>query len=229
MLNQLIEIDKSITLLLNGSKYLYIDHFAQCATATITWLPLVLVLLYVLVRNNTRTNTIGIIFTLAICILLADQIASGICKPYFQRVRPAQDLNLLHVVDIVDGYRGGLYGFFSSHAANTFAVATYLSLLIRHRGLSLMLYSWALLNCWTRIYLGVHYFGDIIVGMLCGALIGAMLYVIWKRWIFQGPPPATKGRPGISTESGYTTHSVQIMMLSIWATYLIITIVPFFM
>ena len=80
------------------------------------------------------------------------------------------------LVKVVDGYRGGNYGFFSAHAANTFSLAVFFSLLARNRLLTCFLVGWSLVNCWTRMYLGVHYPGDILAGLLWGALVGVAVY-----------------------------------------------------
>jgi undecaprenyl-diphosphatase len=80
------------------------------------------------------------------------------------------------LVDTVDGYRGGNYGFFSAHAANTFSIAIFMSLLMRQRLLTIFLVCWSLLNCYTRLYLGVHYPGDITVGLIWGGLVGFCVY-----------------------------------------------------
>jgi undecaprenyl-diphosphatase len=154
-------------------------------------------------------------------------MASGICKAYFERLRPARDLDLLHHIDIVGTYRGGMYGFFSSHAANTFAVATFVALLVRSRGLTLSLYSWALLNCWTRLYLGVHYFGDILVGVLWGLLVGISLYFVWHRWVCDNIASSSTARTGMITSGGYQVNDVMWLTFSILLTYVIIIIISF--
>ncbi len=176
MLDHLLSLDQRLTLLLNGSQSLYWDTFFMTATSTVVWLPLIAVLLYVLIRNHATHNALLVVLFTGLAVLLADQLASGICKPYFERLRPAREPAIMYAIKVVDGYRGGLYGFFSSHAANTFAVATFLTLLIRHLRLSIVLYLWALLNTWTRVYLGVHYVGDLLVGMVWGITVGFVTY-----------------------------------------------------
>jgi len=85
----------------------------------------------------------------------------------------------MHLTDVVAGYRGGYFGFFSSHAANTFSIATFLSLVFRNRNISLSLFAWAILNCWTRIYLGVHYFGDLLTGAVFGTLVAYLAFRVY--------------------------------------------------
>ena len=140
-------MDQAITLLLNGSSSLYLDGIAWTATQTTTWLPLAIVLLYVVIQANDLRGILRIIICISLCIALADQVASSVFKPLVARWRPTHDPYIMYMVDIVRGYRGGNYGFFSSHAANTMAVATFVTLLMRRKTLSYWLGSWVLLNC----------------------------------------------------------------------------------
>lgn len=221
MLEHLKDIDQAITLYLNGSSSLFLDGIAMTATATSTWLPVAVVLLYVILRNNNWTNALLILAGLALCILFADQVASGICKPLLSRYRPSNDPEIMYAVDIVNNYRGGKYGFFSSHAANTFAVSTFISLLIRHSRLTAFLFSWALLNCWTRVYLGVHYVGDLTAGAIWGTLVGAAMYyaIAFLR-------ERNSGSNRYSTRSfraiSYAKSDIALLILCISLTYLFI-------
>lgn len=169
-------MDQHITLFFNGSHSLYLDGIAWNATQTWVWLPLFLVILYTLFREHDLRHFVFLIALLLVCVLIADQVASSLFKPWIARWRPTHNPYIAQWVDIVNGYRGGLYGFFSSHAANTATLATFLALLFRNHRTTFTLYTWVLLNCWTRIYLGVHYFGDLLVGFLFGILIGTLAY-----------------------------------------------------
>lgn len=171
------EIDQALTLLLNGSRSLFLDSLARLATRTIVWLPLAVVVFIGLIRRGHYKAILAIL----LCILIADQTASTLFKPMVARFRPTQDPHLYYLIDTVDGYRAGRYGFFSSHAANTAACTTFLSLLYRQRLLTWILASWVLLNCWTRVYLGVHYLGDITVGVSFGCLVGYSLHYLYTK------------------------------------------------
>ena len=157
-----------------------LDAIAVTATKTSTWIPLGILLLYVLMRMKDWKNALLVILCVAIAITLADQMASGIFKPLVARLRPSHTPELQGVIDLVGDYRGGRYGFFSSHAANTCAVAVFLSLLFRKRIFSIAICSWVVVNSWTRLYLGVHYVGDITVGLLWGALVGWMVFRLYR-------------------------------------------------
>ena len=129
-IQQYIEYDQDLLLQWNGSNSIFADAFMWVATSTYIWIPLAIVLLYVIIKNNKGSDALLTIIAFALVITLADQIASGICKPLFQRFRPTQDPEIMHLIDIVNGYRGGRYGFISSHAANTFGVAVFVSMLL---------------------------------------------------------------------------------------------------
>lgn len=180
MLEFITNIDTRLTLLLNGSDSEMLDAIAVTATKTSTWIPLGILLLYVLMRMKDWKNALLVILCVAIAITLADQMASGIFKPLVARLRPSHNPELQGVIDLVGDYRGGRYGFFSSHAANTCAVAVFLSLLFRKRVFTVAICSWAIVNSWTRLYLGVHYVGDIMVGVIWGAFVGWMVFRLYR-------------------------------------------------
>ena len=223
MIENLIEIDKNITLLLNGSHSLFVDGLAMNATSTYVWLAFYLSLLYVIIRRSGDMKFISLtVLAIVICIILADQGASGVCKPLVERFRPSQDPSFLMSVDIVGGYRGGMYGFFSSHAANTFALATFVSLLVKWKPLTFQLYIWALVNSWTRVYLGVHYFGDLLIGAVYGILVGLVLYCCYRKIVLTSQSGSRLDSSGLTTSSGFSTYDVRFIPLSLMVTYIYI-------
>ena len=222
-------MDQAITLLLNGSSSLYLDGIAWTATQTTTWLPLAIVLLYVVIQANDLRGILRIIICISLCIVLADQVASSVFKPLVARWRPTHAPNIMYMVDIVRGYRGGNYGFFSSHAANTMAVATFVTLLMRRKTLSYWLGSWVLLNCWTRIYLGVHYAGDLFTGLVWGGIVGVGIYKLFMFWSMKVAQTQRKAqyarlnteKPHFTT-SNYTLHQSHLLIAALLTTYLYI-------
>lgn len=179
-MEQLIHLDQHLLLLLNGSSSLFLDHLVMTLTNGLTWIPLYVALLYTVIR--TEADARRVLFVLAaagLCVMLAGTLNDTFVKPVVARWRPARDPFIGPLVDTAFGYRGGRFGFFSSHAANTFSVAFFFSLLLRRQIATVTLIAWSLLNCWTRLYLGVHYPGDILVGLLWGSVVGYSVY-----WIF---------------------------------------------
>lgn len=176
-------MDKSLLLALNGSDSLFVDGLATVLTTASTWIPLYVALLYVVINNNDNVRQIMLVVACAaMCVLLSGTIDDTFVKPLVARWRPTHDPEIGLLVDVVNGYRGGKYGFFSAHAANTFSIAVFFSLVIRSGRLTAVLISWSLVNCWTRMYLGVHFPGDILCGLAWGGVVG--LGMAWLyRWL----------------------------------------------
>ena len=176
--NTLIELDKQLLLAINGSDSLFLDGFVKTLTTAATWIPL----FYLVLKNNDNVKKIALIVACAgLCVFLAGSLNDLFVKPSVARWRPTHDPEIGMLVDVVNGYRGGNYGFFSSHASNTFSIAVFFSLLVRNHVLSFFLISWSLLNCWTRMYLGVHYPGDILVGLLWGGIVGTSMFLLYQK------------------------------------------------
>lgn len=174
-------IDREALLAVNGSDSLFLDRVAHVLTTAMTWLPLYISLLVVVLRNDDLRKVLMILGAAGLCVLLAGAVDDMIVKPTVARWRPTHDPVIGAMVDVVDGYRGGKYGFFSAHASNTFSIAVFFCWLIRSRLLSVAMVIWSLTNCWTRLYLGVHFPGDILVGLLWGFIVGSIVYYIYYR------------------------------------------------
>lgn len=190
-LHFLIHLDQQLLLWLNGSDSIFVDQLACILTSGMTWIPLYIVLFYLVIKNNETMSQIGLIVgSAALCVLLADGMADGIMKPLVARWRPSNDPMIKYAVDIVST-RGTNYGFFSAHAANTMALTVFFSMLIRSRWITGILLFWSLINCWTRVYLGLHYPGDILFGILWGSLVGVFVYALYIKIYYKISPHIT--------------------------------------
>lgn len=198
MIEDIIQLDLSITLAINGSHSLLMDHLMMIITSTVAWIPLGVFILWYIFHKKGAYTLMLVVLGIGLCILLADGISSGIFKPLVGRYRPSRDVDLMYLIKVVDGYRGGRFGFFSSHAANSLSVAVFLGMLFRSKQLWVMFIIFSLLNCWSRVYLGVHYFGDIMAGLLCGAIVGWCVFWLYRK--FGGTYMNDDGHPVIVAE-----------------------------
>ena len=181
MMEQLLEIDKQLFLVFNGMHASWLDPVMALFSKTEASIPLYAFLLYQLYAVY-KEKTWGILLSVTILILMTDQFTSGLMKPFFERLRPSHEPSLDGMVHLVNGYAGGNFGFASSHAANTFGVAMFLTcLLMPEKRWIVWLFVWAAFVSYTRIYLGLHYPGDILVGALVGVLFGWLVFKIHQR------------------------------------------------
>lgn len=181
MIDFFLEFDKNLFLELNSYHAEWLDSIMMYITETLVWLPLYLVIVFFIFKVFGKKGIL-ILVCIALTILLADQITSSLMKPFFARLRPTHDPELENLVHIVNGYRGGRFGFASSHAANTFGLALFIFLLFRERTRQVRwIFVWALLVAYSRIYLGVHYPGDILVGAVVGMVCAAGCFYLYKK------------------------------------------------
>jgi len=153
-------------------------------SSSLTWLPLYALLIGVLIyKYRDWKAVLFILLGFVVAVGLSDYVCSGILKPLVCRPRPTHEPALEGLVHIVNGYTGGMYGFCSSHAANTMACGLLFSLLYRNKYATAALMAWVALNCYSRMYLGAHYPGDIIVGLLVGALWAVVVWLVLTRWL----------------------------------------------
>lgn len=171
MIDFLIDTDTQLFLFFNSLHTPLLDRFMMFFTGRFVWVPMYAAILYILFHSYRPRHAMVLTLAVVMSIVLADQVCATLLRPVFERLRPAHPDNPISpLVHIVDGYRGGRYGFPSCHGANSFALATILSLIVRNRRFSRFIFGWALVNSYTRLYLGVHYPGDLLTGALTGSL-----------------------------------------------------------
>jgi undecaprenyl-diphosphatase len=168
MIEKLIEWDKELFLLLNSHHHPMLDPMMFYLSDKLIWIPLYIFLLYIILKNY-RADSWAPLVGILVMIVLSDQINTSILKPLVQRLRPTHDPSLASTVHIVKGYYGGKFGFASSHASNTFALATFFWVLLKkeHPWL-IILFVWAAAVSYSRVYLGVHFPGDVFTGIIIG-------------------------------------------------------------
>ncbi len=241
-MNELLALDRALFLDWNGSDSIFMDGFMWMYTNMWMWMPLAVLLLCLVVRNNAPSRAVLIVVLLALLITVSDQLSSGLLKPLVHRLRPTHDPLLSSMVDTVFGYRGGQFSFPSSHAANSFALFTFTSLLIRNWGYTLSMFLWACLFSYSRVYLGVHYPGDILCGALLGIFVGVVFYIIYEAlnrklavgnrskggWPGGGGYSWREGRESRKTKSGYWVGQVRFFVASYFALNLLAMLIGIF-
>jgi undecaprenyl-diphosphatase len=178
MIEALNHIDQRLLLWLNGQHSAFFDQLMFLISGKAEWIPLYLLLLLFIIKKY-RWNSLWIILSLIILITLSDQLCN-LLKSGVKRPRPCKDPEIGHMVHRVRDYCSGAYSFVSAHAANTFALATLVSRLFRNRWATLGLFLWASVVSYSRIYLGVHYPGDVICGAALGMLLAMGVYEVLK-------------------------------------------------
>lgn len=221
MIETLNQWDHSLMLWMNYDGGAFLDTFWYALSYKFSWVPLYVSILAVIILQARRTRQwrqlalfIGVTILI---IVLADQIASGLIKPWAQRLRPSHQTGIMEQLHYVNDYHGGTYGFVSSHASNTIALALWISLYFKNKSITWAMSCFTLLNCYSRIYLGVHYPGDIVGGLLVGILAGCIGHLLYlrlnKRYAATSPSIMPNALP---------------IYLTFWSTILVMGIISVF-
>ena len=193
MLDQLIQADIQLFTFLNGVHAPWLDPVMWWISARSPWIPFYVFLVVMMILRLRWKRGLMAVVSIVLVVIIADRFTSGFMKPYFERPRPSHEKLIkdkVHVLKDQNGheYRGGAYGFASSHSANAFGMAMFMFLLFRGRWR--WMFVWAFIVAYSRIYLGVHYPGDIIVGGLVGVLAA---WGVFKIYMLVTPSIVGKG------------------------------------
>lgn len=182
MIEHLINIDTGITLFLNGLNNSFFDTIMVIISGKFTWIPLYLVFMFFAYKKTANIKVfVMFLVSIAVLITMADQSSVQLFKNVFERLRPCHCEQLKATIHIVNGHCGGQFGFVSSHATNTFALAVFLGLFFKNTKVTYLLIFWAVVVAYSRIYLGVHYFGDVLGGAILGSIIAFLVYFIFNK------------------------------------------------
>lgn len=186
------EIDTDLFLLINGWHSPFWDTVMYWLSNKLIWIPLYLLLIYFLILYFKK-QTIIILLFVAILIFLSDQTSVSLFKNIFQRLRPCHEPSLSNLVHIVKDKCGGQYGFVSSHATNHFAISVFLIPFLgkRLKYFTPLILFWAAIISYSRVYLGVHYPGDVIGGAILGSTLGLAISIICQ-YALKIPNPKTQ-------------------------------------
>lgn len=221
MLEKELAFERDAFFFLNGSNSSFLDSFMWLYSGKIVWLPLAVFILTVLVYKKNWRESLLILLSIIVVITLCDQFASHVCKPIFLRLRPSHHPDFMHQVKIIFDYRGGKYGFISSHAANAFGFAMFMSLLFRYNMFTLTIFGWSLVTAFSRVYLGVHFISDVVSGMIAGLFFG---YIVYKLFIYFRNKVLKNSCFKVSAQSIYSLKNKRLIVYSIWISVLFILI-----
>jgi len=222
------QLDQSLLLFLNSFHNAYWDKAVTIFTSTDIWIPFYLLIIYFIVKTYKR-NSIYILILIALAIVISDQF-SGLIKHSVERLRPTHDPLIGNMIHNVYN-RGGSFGFFSAHAANTFSLAIILTKLFKNQAFSILIFIWAILVSYTRVYLGLHYPADILVGWIWGFLTGFAIYqimIIFQKRYFAATSPDISKTSGSKQDLKQLSLFVIIYVLTILMTINRLTKFQFF-
>ena len=175
----LIDADTRFSLSVNASHTPFWDVFMLLFSYKYTWIFFYISLVWFIFRNYSWRFLIACLLAVVVLITLCDQMSSSWLRPMVCRLRPCDPENpLSEVVHLVDGYRPISYSCPSAHAANAWGLTFFLSFLFRRKLLTMTLVLWAFVTCWSRLYLGVHFFGDLVAGMLVGLVMASLVFFV---------------------------------------------------
>ena len=182
LLSMLKTMDTMVFLTVNSHHNAYFDSVMWLVSGKLIWVPMYVSLFFVLLKNYSYKVVFAILLAIGVVILFTDSFTAQVIRPWVCRLRPSNlDNPMSSMVHIVDGYRGGAYGFPSNHASNTWGLAFFITFLFRRYKLTFFFFLWALLVCYSRMYLGVHYFGDLLIGGLLALAGASTVFYVFRK------------------------------------------------
>ncbi|MDE6693255.1 MAG: phosphatase PAP2 family protein [Muribaculaceae bacterium] len=183
-MDYLLQLDTETFLTINGAHVEWLDQVMKMFSGRMIWILLYVMIAAMLCRTFGWQRALIAVLGAGIAVGLSDYTCASVIRPLVERLRPSNPDNpISEMVHIVNGYRSGAYGFPSCHAANTMALAMFTTLVFKRWGYGVVIFAWALMQCYSRIYLGVHYPGDLVAGAFVGILWAVLVYMPMNRYV----------------------------------------------
>lgn len=227
-IQDIIDMDKHLLLSANGGDSLFIDGCIGVYAMPEVWLPLLLTLLYVLIKNNGVKDFLTIAGYAVAMVVVAYNITEFALHPFMEYLRTIYATDSLYLLDAMNEYRAG-NGFLLTHATIAFAVAVFFSLLMRNAVLTLSLLLWASIGCYTGLYMAVNYPWDILTGAMLGVLCALLAYKLYKKMLSRQRRSRRDWISDRFTKSGYDVSDVYRLLVVLYATFAAIPIISFFL
>jgi len=183
-MDSLLQLDKDLLIWFNCFHTPFWDAIMMFFTRIEFWIPFYILVAYQIYKNKSK-EALWWLIGLLVLVIIGDLISTHLFKNILQRFRPSHEPSLYGIVELVKGYAGDSFGFVSSHATAVFAFAIYTSKLFKNKIYTVFIVMWSLLIVYTRLYLGLHYPGDIIGGIALGWVLGYFIFRITRWWIYR--------------------------------------------
>lgn len=227
-IQDIIDMDKHLLLSITDGESLFTDGCIGVFAMPAVWIPMLLTLLYVLVKNNNVKDFLTIVGFVTSMLAVTFLLSEYALQPLFEYLRIVYGADSLHLLDAMNEFRAG-NGFLLTHATIAFAVATFFSLLIRHGILTFSLLLWAAIGCYAGLYMAVNYPWDILAGALIGVLCAFLTYRLYKYMLNKQRRSRRDWISDRFTKSGYEVPDVYRLLLVMYATFAAIPVISFFL
>lgn len=182
MLEDVLSLERELFLAINNAHSPLLDNALWLYSGWLVWVPFIILFLFALIYKKPRRVWLPVLVSLLLLVATCLVVSDVVLKPYFARLRPTYHPDFMNEVKYLFNYKGeGLYGFVSGHSTFSFAFAIFTTLLFRYKPFSFIIYAWAVVMVYSRVYLGVHFLTDILGGMVAGTLTGLGVFYLFSR------------------------------------------------
>ncbi len=226
-IQEILDLDNYLLQSVNGGNSAFIDGCISAYVTPLVWLPLAIVLLYVLIKNNTIVNFFTIILLMAGMLALTYLLTMCALQPLSDYLRSLYDDGTLHLLDVLNSYRSG-NGSLLTYSAAVTSLALFLMLLVRHKAMNVSLALWAGISCFAGVYMAVYYPWDIVAGILLGVLCSTIAYRVFRYCLKK----QRIRRDWVSmryTRSGYEVSDIYLFLVFMYATFAAVPVISFFL